>query len=197
MQFLNDVLMKCSDCQGKRYRREILEVAYRGKSIADVLQMSVREALHHFRGHEKVQIRLRSLMDVGLDYLRLGQPANTLSAGESQRLKLAAYLAKRTRNRTLFLLDEPTTGLHFSDIVQLRDCFDELLADGHSLIVVEHNLQLMLAADYIIEMGPGASRNGGSIVAAGTPDEVARKRTSPTGRALKVELDRFRMASDS
>jgi len=188
MQFLADVYMKCSQCGGKRYRREILDVTYRGCSIADVLEMSVREAFGFFRGQRKVQERLKRLIDVGLDYLRLGQPANTLSVGEAQRLKLAAYLSTASRKRTLFLLDEPTTGLHFSDIVQLLDCFDALLSVGHSLIVVEHNLQLMRAADYIIELGPGAAEEGGRIVAQGTPEEVARQRASPTGRFLARAL---------
>ena len=191
MQFLSDVMMKCSDCQGERYRREILQVLYRGKSIADVLRMSVREGIRHFRGHDKVQRRLRALSEVGLAYLRLGQPANTLSAGESQRLKLAAFLARGKRSRTLFLLDEPTTGLHFSDIVQLLDCFDSLLEAGHSLIVVEHNLQLMMAADHIIELGPGPSERGGKVVATGTPEDLARHPDSITGKFLSEDLIRF------
>jgi excinuclease UvrABC ATPase subunit len=186
MQFLADVFMRCSQCQGKRYRREILDVTYRGKNIADVLEMSVRSAFSFFRGQEKVQIRLKRLMDVGLDYLKLGQPANTLSAGEAQRLKLAGYLAGAKRQRTLFLLDEPTTGLHFSDIVRLLDCFDALLASGHSLIVVEHNLQLMKAADYIIDLGPGAGVNGGRVVAAGTLPELLAHADSLTGQMLKA-----------
>ena len=127
-------------------------------------------------------------MDVGLDYLRLGQPANTLSAGEAQRLKLAGYLASAKRNRTLFLLDEPTTGLHFSDIVKLLDCFEALLSVGHSLIVVEHNLQLMKAADYIIDLGPGAADEGGQVIAEGTPEEVAQNKQSATGRFLAQAL---------
>ena len=184
MQFLADVYMKCSQCHGRRYRKEILDVTYRGKNIAEVLEMSVRKAFSFFRGQEKVQKRLKRLMDVGLDYLKLGQPANTLSAGEAQRLKLAGYLASAKRQRTLFLLDEPTTGLHFSDIVRLLDCFDALLAVGHSLIVVEHNLQLMKAADYIIDLGPGAADEGGQVVIQGTPEEVAKCTTSATGQYL-------------
>lgn len=184
MQFLADVFMKCPSCGGDRYRDEVLEVRYRGMSIADVLNMTVREAFSFFRGRSKVQARLKHLIDVGLDYLRLGQPANTLSSGEAQRLKLAASLGGKTRQRTLFLLDEPTTGLHFSDVVNLLDCFDALLSVGHSLIVIEHNLQLMMAADHIIDLGPGAAENGGEVVAAGTPEEVARVETSATGRCL-------------
>jgi excinuclease ABC subunit A len=184
MQFLSDVFMKCSQCGGTRYRKEILAVKYRGKSIADVLAMTVREAFGFFRGQAKVQARLKRLIDVGLDYLQLGQPANTLSGGEAQRLKLAAHLSEASRNRTLFILDEPTTGLHFADIVVLLDCFEALLSVGHSLIVVEHNLQLIRAADYVIDLGPGAADEGGQIVAQGTPEELAQCSASHTGRFL-------------
>jgi excinuclease ABC subunit A len=190
MQFLADVYMKCSQCHGTRYRKEILAVKYRNKNIADVLNMTVREAFSFFRGQSKVQVKLKQLMDVGLDYLRLGQPANTLSSGESQRLKLAAHMSAAKRRRTLFILDEPTTGLHFSDIVQLLDCFDALLSVGHSLIVVEHNLQLMKAADYIIDLGPGAADEGGELVAEGEPEEVAQVEQSVTGRFLQEALKR-------
>ncbi len=192
MQFMADVYMKCSQCNGQRYRPEILKVQYRGRNIAEVLEMTVREAFTFFRGCPKVQTRLRRLIDVGLDYLRLGQPANTLSGGEAQRLKLAGYLSAAKRTRTLFLLDEPTTGLHFADVTQLLDCFEALLAVGHSLIVVEHNLQLMKAADWIIDLGPGAADEGGRIVSEGTPEFIARQEHSATGRflaaALKQEL---------
>ncbi|MEC9003423.1 MAG: excinuclease ABC subunit UvrA [Planctomycetota bacterium] len=188
MQFLADVYMTCRDCRGTRYKKEILEVKYREKTIADVLNMTVRGAFSFFRGKTKVQARLKRLIDVGLDYLRLGQPANTLSAGEAQRLKLAAYTANSNRNRTLFILDEPTTGLHFSDIVKLLDCFDALLDVGHSLIVVEHNLQLMRAADYIIDLGPGASDEGGQVVATGTPEEIIGNPKSHTGQYLAQVL---------
>jgi excinuclease ABC subunit A len=194
MQFLADVYMKCSQCHGTRYRAEILDVTYRGRNIADVLELTVREAFAFFRGQAKVQSRLKRLIDVGLDYVRLGQPANTLSGGEAQRLKLAAYMStagRRTqggRGRCLFILDEPTTGLHFSDVVQLLDCFDALLAVGHSLIVVEHNLQMMKAADYIIDLGPGAADEGGQVVAKGTPEVVAQSRESVTARYLEKVL---------
>ena len=160
MQFLADVFMKCEQCGGTRYRREILDITYRGRNIADVLEMTVREAFSFFRGQTKVQAKLKRLMDVGLDYLRLGQPANTLSTGEAQRLKLASYMSGTKRNRTLFILDEPTTGLHFSDVVRLLDCFDTLLSVGHSLIVVEHNLQMMKAADYHHRPGTWCGRRG-------------------------------------
>lgn len=188
MQFLPDVFMKCAQCGGTRYRKEILGVTYRSRNIAEVLEMTVREAFSFFRGQRKVQAKLKQLIDVGLDYLRLGQPATTLSSGEAQRLKLAAYMSAATRNRTLFLLDEPTTGLHFADVVKLLDCFDALLAVGHSLIVVEHNLQLMKAADWIIDLGPGAADAGGQIVVQGTPETVAHCEASATGQYLRREL---------
>ena len=188
MQFLADVFRKCAACGGTRYRKEILAVKYRGKNIAEVLAMTVREAFSFFRGQPKVQARLKQLIDVGLDYLQLGQPANTLSAGEAQRLKLAAHLSEASRSRTLFLLDEPTTGLHPADVVTLLDCFEALLSVGHSLIVVEHNLQLMRAADHIIDLGPGAGDEGGRIVVQGTPEEVAGCSNSETGRYVAQSL---------
>ncbi|HWB11493.1 MAG TPA: excinuclease ABC subunit UvrA [Pirellulales bacterium] len=194
MQFLADVYMKCSQCQGHRYRKEILEVRYRDRNIAEVLDMTVREAFTFFRGQTKVQARLKRLIDVGLDYVRLGQPANTLSGGESQRLKLAAYMSSASRGRTLFLLDEPSTGLHFADIVQLLDCFEALLAVGHSLIVVEHNLHLIKAADYVIDLGPGAADEGGRVVVQGTPEFVSRSPDSITGRYLAEALAHSRQA---
>jgi excinuclease ABC subunit A len=196
MQFLADVYMKCDQCGGTRYRREILDVRYRNRNIADVLDMTVRQAFSFFRGQTKVQAKLRRLIDVGLDYLRLGQPANTLSAGEAQRLKLAAYISSAKRNRTLFIMDEPTTGLHYSDVVQLLDCFDMLINVGHSLIVVEHNLQLMKSADYIIDLGPGPAEQGGNVVVQGTPEKVALCEQSLTGNFLRDALgDQFREQS--
>lgn len=188
MQFLADVMMTCNECHGRRYRREILDITYRGRNIAEVLEMTIRQAYGFFRGQVKVQSRLQRLIEVGLDYVRLGQAANTLSAGEAQRLKLAAYLSAPCRGRTLFLLDEPTTGLHFSDVVQLLDCFEALISVGHSLVVVEHNQQLMQSADYLIDLGPGASDEGGRVVTQGTPEEVARCQESATGRVLAEML---------
>lgn len=190
MQFMADMYVKCPECGGRRYRRQVLEVKYRGLDIAAVLDMTAREAFTFFRGQRKVQAQLKHLLDVGLDYLRLGQPATTLSGGEAQRLKLASHLAAKRRGRALFLLDEPTTGLHFSDIVQLVDCFDALLDVGHSLIVVEHNVQLMKAADWIVDLGPGAAEGGGRVVVAGTPEEVAECGASKTGQILARELKR-------
>jgi excinuclease ABC subunit A len=190
MQFMADVYMRCGECGGRRYRREVLDVKYRGLNIAEVLAMTAREAFTFFRGCRKLQSRLKNLIDVGLDYLRLGQPATTLSGGEAQRLKLATFLATKRQGRTLFILDEPTTGLHYSDIVQLLDCFDSLVDVGHSLLVIEHNLQLMKAADYMIDLGPGAAGEGGRVVVAGTPEEVAACAESATGRYLASELAR-------
>jgi excinuclease ABC subunit A len=190
MQFMANVYMKCPECGGKRFRRQVLDVKYRGRNIAEVLDMTAREAFTFFRGQRKVQAKLKLLLDVGLDYLRLGQPATTLSGGEAQRLKLASHLATKRHGRTLFLLDEPTTGLHFADVVQLLDCFDALLEVGHSLVIVEHNLQLMKAADWLIDLGPGAADEGGRVVASGTPEEIAECSESATGGVLAREFAR-------
>lgn len=184
MQFMADTYMKCPQCNGKRYQHDILDVLYRGKNISEVLNLTAREAFGFFRGQPRIQQKLKRLMDVGLDYIQLGQPANTLSGGESQRLKLVSCLSNVKKNTCLFILDEPTTGLHFADVVQLIDSFDALIQTGHSLIVVEHNLQMMKAADYIIDLGPGAANEGGSIVAEGTPEEIARNPESRTGQIL-------------
>jgi excinuclease ABC subunit A len=189
MQFLADISMTCPDCGGTRYKRDILQVKYRDRSIADVLSMTVREAQVFFRGLTKVQERLKVLSDVGLDYLQLGQSATTLSSGEAQRLKLAAFLANSSRKRTLFILDEPTTGLHTSDIAQLLDCFDALLSSGNSLIIVEHNLHLIAAADHIIDLGPGPAAEGGRVIISGTPEQVAACPESLTGQYLKQFYD--------
>lgn len=185
MVFLADVSMQCPVCRGSRYRDDILKIRYRDRTIADVLDMTVREAYSFFRGYDKVQERLKRMLDVGLDYIGLGQPATTLSSGEGQRLKLAAFLASASRRRTLFILDEPTTGLHFADIVRLVDCFDALLADGHALVVVEHNAMLIQAADYLIDLGPGAAEDGGRVVATGRPSDVAKVKQSRTGEVLR------------
>jgi excinuclease ABC subunit A len=184
MQFMPDVTMRCRECHGKRFRREVLQVKYRGRDISDVLEMTAREAFTWFRGERAVQAKLKPMLDVGLDYIRLGQSTKSLSGGESQRLKLAAHLAANRGGRTLFLLEEPTTGLHFADIVKLVDCLDALIDVGHSLIVVEHNLQFMLASDHLIDLGPGAASKGGRLVASGTPEEVTACADSITGRFL-------------
>lgn len=191
-KFLADATIRCDECRGKRFRKEILSVHFRGRSVADVLEMTAREAFAFFRGRTRLQARLKTLLDVGLDYIRLGQLSTTLSGGESQRLKLAGYLVGARRGRTLFIMEEPTTGLHFADIVQLIDCFDALLSLGHSLVVVEHNLQLMLSADYIIDLGPGAAANGGRVVARGTPEEVAASTGGATASYLAAAMARAR-----
>jgi len=183
MQFMSDIYIRCDQCQGRRFRNDILKIKYRARNIDDVLNMSVREAFAFFRGQRKIQTRLKALIDVGLQYVRLGQSASTLSTGEAQRLKLAHYLNKPGGKRVLFILDEPTFGLHTRDVVRLVDCFHSLIAAGHSLIVIEHNLELILAADWIIDMGPGAAESGGQIVSRGTPDHIASQPT-PTGRCL-------------
>ncbi|MEM6779362.1 MAG: excinuclease ABC subunit UvrA [Planctomycetota bacterium] len=172
MQFLADVSVVCAECRGRRYRDEVLQVRYRDQTIADILAMTIREAYVFFREHPKVQSKLKRLIDVGLDYVTLGQPATTLSSGEAQRLKLAAFLASSSKLKTLFLMDEPTTGLHFADIAKLIECFDTLIADGHSLIVIEHHPMMIAAADHMIELGPGAAEEGGRIVASGHPSKL-------------------------
>lgn len=190
MRMMADVYMRCAECRGQRYRREVLDVKYRNLSIAEVLDLTVREAFTFFRGQRRIVSRLKCLMDVGLDYLRLGQPANTLSGGEAQRLKMATYIAAPRRGRTLFVLDEPSMGLHFSDVLQLLDCFESLVAMGHSLVVVEHNLLMLQAADHIIDLGPGAADEGGRVVACGTPEEIAANPASITGKYLAAEMQR-------
>ena len=203
MQFLSDVVVTCPECRGKRFRPEVLEVKYRGKSIAEVLDLTAHEAFGFFRHKPKVQLRLRPLVDVGLDYLRIGQAVSTLSGGEAQRLKLAEYLgstaAAVTRSaagpKTLFLLDEPTTGLHPADIVVLLEGLNRLVDLGHSLIVVEHAPEVMAAADWIIDMGPEAGARGGTIVAEGTPEEVARG-GGDTARVLAEYLARTRRGAE-
>jgi excinuclease ABC subunit A len=198
MQFLSDVYLRCPDCDGRRYRPEVLEVRVRGKSIADALEMTISEAVAFFKDEREILARLQPLADVGLDYLRLGQPVPTLSGGEAQRLKLAGHLAegksgsdpKRGRpgsdpSHKLFLFDEPTTGLHFEDIAKLLRAFRKLLAAGHSLVVIEHNLDVIRAADWILDLGPEGGDAGGELVCAGTPEEVMAHATSHTGRALR------------
>ena len=194
MHFMTDIQIACDHCNGTRFRNTVLEVKYRARNIDDVLNMTAREAFTFFRGKTKVQAKLKALIDVGLDYIRLGQPATTLSSGEAQRLKLAHYLNAAKSKRVLFLLDEPTFGLHPQDILKLVDCFDTLIAAGNSLIVIEHNLHLLKHADWIIDLGSGASNNGGKVVAEGTPEQVAECDDSATGRFLG-ELLRSEKAS--
>jgi len=188
MHFLPDAWVACPSCGGKRFNRETLEVTFKGKSISDVLEMSVGDATVFFRAIPKLYKVLSILEELGLGYLRLGQPANTLSGGEAQRLKLAVELAKPQAPHTLYLFDEPTTGLHFGDVEKLLGAFTKLRDAGHSVLVVEHQLDVIAAADWVIELGPGGGKNGGAIVCEGTPDAVMRVKGSPTGRALGKNL---------
>jgi excinuclease ABC subunit A len=188
MHFLPDVYVPCETCKGKRYNRETLEVRFKGKTIADVLEMSVEEALHFFAKIPKIHRRLQTLHDVGLDYMTLGQPATTLSGGEAQRVKLAAELCKVATGRTLYILDEPTTGLHFADIEKLLEVLQRLVDGGNTMLVIEHNLDVIKQADYIVDLGPEGGDAGGEIVAAGTPEEVAAVADSYTGRFLRPLL---------
>ena len=188
MQFLADVELVCEECKGTRFKQQILDVRYRGKNVHQVLQMTVREAINFFREVPKVANRLRVLDEVGLGYLRLGQSATTLSGGEAQRIKLAAQLSKRTGAKTLYIFDEPTTGLHFDDINKLLTAFRALIEAGGSLLVIEHNLDVIKTADYIIDLGPEGGDAGGQVVATGTPEEIMRVKASHTGRYLKAHL---------
>jgi excinuclease ABC subunit A len=190
MQFLSDVYLRCPDCNGRRFRDEVLEVAVGGKSIADALELTVSEAIAFFRDHEEVARALKPLADVGLEYLRLGQPVPTLSGGEAQRLKLAGHLAEaaarpKGAKGSLFLFDEPTTGLHFDDVAKLLAAFRQLIAAGHSLVVIEHNLDVVRACDWIVDLGPEGGDAGGAVVCSGTPLEVAKHAASHTGKALR------------
>ena len=198
MQFLADVFVPCDQCDATRFKPQVLEVTYRGRNVHDVLQMTVHEALHFFGASSKVVRRLEVLDEIGLGYLRLGQPATTLSGGEAQRIKIAAHLGSRRPGRTLYLFDEPTTGLHFDDIAKLLAAFRKLLQAGHSLLVIEHNLDVIKTADWIIDLGPEGGRDGGRIVVAGTPEQVAAHPDSHTGRHLRPVLDaaRARAAAD-
>ena len=184
MHFLSDVYVTCESCNGRRYNRETLDVTYRGKSIADVLEMTVEEALTFFQKIPKISQQLRALHDVGLGYVRLGQSATTLSGGEAQRIKLAAELGKTATGKTLYLLDEPTTGLHFADISTLLEVFYRLRDQGNSLIVIEHNLDVIKCADWVIDMGPGGGETGGTVVAEGTPEGISKATKSMTGKYL-------------
>jgi excinuclease ABC subunit A len=190
MQFLADVELVCEECKGTRFKQQVLDVRYRGKNIHDVLNMTIREALTFFRDITKIVNKLRVMDEVGLGYLRLGQSATTLSGGEAQRVKLAAHLAKRAGARTLYIFDEPTTGLHFDDINKLLAAFRALIEAGGSLLVIEHNLDVIKTADYIIDLGPEGGDAGGYLVAKGTPEEIMKVKESHTGRYLREYLSR-------
>jgi excinuclease ABC subunit A len=184
MHFLPDVFVTCEQCKGRRYNRETLEVTYRGKSIADVLEMTVDQALPFLENFPGIANKLRTLQDVGLGYVALGQSATTLSGGEAQRVKLAKELSKRATGRTLYILDEPTTGLHFEDTRKLLDVLNKLVDQGNTIVVIEHNLDVIRSADHVIDLGPEGGAGGGRVIAEGTPEEVAGHAASATGRFL-------------
>jgi excinuclease ABC subunit A len=192
MHFLPDMYVPCDVCQGKRYNRETLEIRYRGRNIHEVLELTVEQALTYFEAVPAVARKLQTLMDVGLSYLRLGQSATTLSGGEAQRVKLSLELSKRSTGRTLYILDEPTTGLHFHDIALLLRVLNQLVESGNTIVVIEHNLDVIKTADWIIDMGPEGGDGGGRIVAQGTPEEVAGTAGSHTGHYLAKMLQKHR-----
>ena len=189
MNFLPDVMVPCEVCHGKRYNRETLEVRYKGKSIADVLDMTINQAVDFFENVPNIRQKIATIQQVGLGYIKLGQPSSTLSGGESQRVKLASELSKKDTGKTLYILDEPTTGLHFEDIKILMEVINKLVDKGNTVIIIEHNLDVIKLADHIIDMGPEGGRNGGMILITGTPEEVASSHVGYTADFLKKELN--------
>jgi excinuclease ABC subunit A len=190
MHFLPDAYIPCDSCKGKRYNRETLEIRYKGKNIAEALEMTVSEALQFFLNISPLRRKLEVLEDVGLGYLQLGQPASTLSGGESQRVRLSRELGKNAKGNTLYILDEPTTGLHFVDIQKLLQVINSLVDSGNTVIVIEHNLDVIKSADYIIDLGPEGGDKGGEVIAQGTPEEVGMNPGSYTGSFLKAKLSK-------
>jgi excinuclease ABC subunit A len=188
MHFRPDVYVTCEVCRGKRYNRETLEVRYKGKNIADILDMTVAEALAFFEPVPSIKQKLQTLHDVGLDYIRLGQAATTLSGGEAQRVKLATELSRRATGRTLYILDEPTTGLHFADIRRLLQVLNQLVDQGNTVVIIEHNMDVIKTADWIVDLGPEGGNEGGKVIASGTPEDVARQEKSFTGQYLARSL---------
>ena len=188
MHFLPDIYVPCEVCKGKRYNRETLEVRYKGKSIADVLEMTVEEALKFFRDLPKLEAKLRTLSEVSLGYIRLGQSSTTLSGGEAQRVKLATELSKRSSGRTIYILDEPTTGLHTDDVKKLLEVLQRLVDAGNTVLVIEHNLDVIKCADYLLDLGPEGGSGGGTLVTCGTPEAVAACEQSYTGQYLRKML---------
>ena len=191
MQFMADVHLECDTCKGKRFKKEVLEVNFADKNIDDILNLTIDDAIDFFRvnNETKIKNKLQPLQDVGLGYVTLGQSSSTLSGGEAQRIKLATFLGKGSRKEnTLFIFDEPTTGLHFHDIKKLLKSFNALIENGHSIIVVEHNLDLIKCADYVIDLGPEGGKKGGKLVGSGTPEELIKSKTSLTGKYLKDKL---------
>jgi len=189
MHFLPDTYVECQVCHGRRFNRETLEVVYKGKSIADVLDLTIDEACEFFSAQPNICHKITTLRDVGLGYLTLGQSATTLSGGEAQRVKLAKELSKRATGKTVYILDEPTTGLHFEDIRKLLEVLQALVNTGNTVIVIEHNLDVIKSADYIIDMGPEGGEHGGQVVATGTPEKVAKDKGSVTGRFIRQVLN--------
>jgi excinuclease ABC subunit A len=191
MHFLPDVYVTCEECHGKRFNRETLDIQYKGKTISDVLEMTVEESYDFFQAIPTIRQKLQTMCDVGLGYLRLGQPATTLSGGEAQRIKLARELSKRETGRTVYILDEPTTGLHFADIQRLLDVLNQLTDRGNTVIVIEHNMEVIKSADYIIDLGPEGGESGGEVVGCGTPEELIQNPASYTGQFLKKKISNF------
>ena len=190
MHFLPDVYVECETCKGARYNRETLEIKFKGKSIADVLDMTVEDAQAFFSAVPSIREKMDALMRVGLGYIKVGQQATTLSGGEAQRVKLSKELSKRSTGRTLYILDEPTTGLHFEDVRKLLEVLHELVDQGNTVVVIEHNLDVVKTADHIIDIGPEGGDGGGQVVAVGTPEEVAEVAESYTGKYLKPMLEK-------
>ena len=188
MHFLPDVYVPCEVCKGKRYNRETLEVKFKDKNISDVLDMTVSEALEFFENHPKISRKLETLENVGLGYIKLGQSSTSLSGGEAQRVKLATELSKRATGKTIYILDEPTTGLHTEDVAKLIKVLNKLAEGGNTIVIIEHNLDVIKTSDYVIDLGPEGGDGGGTIVATGTPEEVAKVKESYTGQFLKKVL---------
>jgi excinuclease ABC subunit A len=188
MNFLPEVYVHCNECNGRRYNRETLEVQYKGKNISDVLDMTISQAVEFFSGIPSIRHKLHTIDQVGLGYITLGQPSTTLSGGESQRIKLAAELSKKDTGKTLYILDEPTTGLHFEDVRVLLEVLNMLVDKGNTIVVIEHNLDVIKVADHLIDMGPEGGARGGEVICTGTPEVVARNKKSYTAEYLKNEL---------
>jgi excinuclease ABC subunit A len=188
MHFLADVFVTCDSCMGLRYNRETLNIKYNGKSIADVLGFTVAEALPFFKNHSHIYRKLETLNRVGLDYMTLGQSSTTLSGGEAQRVKLSRELSKRGTGKTLYILDEPTTGLHFDDVRKLVELIQDLADQGNTLLVIEHNMEVIKSSDHVVDLGPDGGKNGGLIIAEGTPEEICKNKKSETGNYLKPLL---------
>ena len=188
MNFLPDVYVECESCQGKRFNRETLEIRYKGKSISDVLNMTIDESVDFFEMIPKIHRKLKTIKEVGLGYITLGQQSTTLSGGEAQRIKLASELSKRDTGNTIYILDEPTTGLHFEDIRVLMDVLNKLVDKGNTVIIIEHNLDVIKTVDYIIDIGPEGGKGGGEIIVKGTPETIIKNKSSHTARFLKKEL---------